>query len=318
MEKLNLLTEITNILYKNNIDVTILHGVHNANIGRDVDVWIKKKDWGKTKKPIQLISEKLNYKLSIVNSPFGLRFLFFKENHDQCGFFEFHIVNNLNWFYLSHPKSDKALSTHKRFTMPLLAKNIEKLHDELNNHPLSSEEIKSLYNHLSINEKILTKKEFDIFINYINTKQILNAHILLKNKTIKNTLKHPLTVLIYILRKIQTFIWLFFSISGLVVLALGDFDYKNYVDLISEKKGILTKISYKDFRKTNFLSLLILCIKQRQKQGQQQATIIHISPKQLWIKHLFVKPILIDFLDYDITKTMNQALYTITNNSNHI
>ncbi|MBQ8570914.1 MAG: hypothetical protein IJ444_05350 [Kiritimatiellae bacterium] len=312
MEKLELFNKIINILHINNIEVTILHGNHNGNIGRDVDVWIKKTDWGKTKKPIKLISEKLNFLLSIVNSPFGLRYLFFKENDTQCGFFELHIVSYLNWFYLPPPKLSSSFSTHKRFTMPLLAKNIVKIYEELNTNPLTNEDINNLYIHLNTERKILNKIEFETFLNFIKNNKILDAHIFLKQKIIQNTYKHPFSFLRYLFRKVQTFFWMFFAPCGIIVLALGDYNYKDFTTNISSKKGVLTKLSYMDFRKKKKLSLLFSCIKRRQMQGRQRATIIHVQPKQLWIKSFFIKPLIIYFPDDVLTKKMNSTLFEIT------
>ncbi len=313
MKRESLCHLILSTLAESGVDVQVLHGVsRGGSVGRDVDVWIAKQQWEFVFTVLFSLSRDHGIDMVRINSPFGLRFLFFEKVPSTCGFLEFHCVRSLNWFWVGNPALLQAAPPYKRFILPLLSGDISKLEQSRQSEPLTLDEERALREDFRV-RNLLNDHEGNQFFDLFDQGDFYAASRHLRSCVLRRTFLHPLRLAHFFLRRAILPIWLFRKPCGIALFS--ESESVPDMEALRSRKGVLTDvctICVADMPLPHIIAALPRWIV---SQGRQKATVFVVSGRTKWIGRLFREPVFLDTAS-DPVPAMDMALQRMISETN--
>ena len=275
---------------------TVVHGLEGGEVGRDLDVWIDRKEWDRVSAVVMDFGRSRFLNPVRILGPFGLRFLFFGDS-GTCGTLELHCVRNLDWFYVRKPDDVSLLHVYKRFFLTLATMQFAKVRRELSRAPLDVAEREGLDGFLQT-RRIFRNGERTRFWEAVDGGDLEKAGRLLRTAVVAGAKRHPLRVSAYFLRRVRDAFWMFFKPAGVCLFVPAESGLLETVSRdVEERKGVLVKVVAKDFRSHGWIRTFFAMLRLRLAQGHQMAFVVSVRERQRLFAWIPVKPVFFDDVD---------------------
>lgn len=309
MDKRLIAHGLLNRFRKNGIPCTVIHGLEGSEVGRDLDVWIDRREWDRVSAVAMEFGREHFLNPVRIMGPFGLRFLFFGDSA-TCGTLELHCVRNLDWFYVRKPDEIQTLHVYKRFFMTLVTMQFEKVRRELSRTPMNAIEREYLDGFLK-ERCIFRDRGRTCFWKAVDAGDFEKAGRLLRKEVVAGAKRHPIRVSAFILRRMRDAVWMFATPAGVCLfIPDGMADFKQVASEIERRKGVLVKVVPKDFRTFGWIRTFFALLRLRLAQGHQKAFVVAIRPSQRFWARMVVSPVFQEF-NHDSVSRLATVLHDI-------